>query len=445
MNSENKYFLNANSVFLLFALLGLILSLLIKFTFNASEQSFYPTLGTCAVLLIAFHRFCYVVITQDKFRELGIGKKLTEAAVVDSCYYLGFIYTLIILITTFINIGQEAENIQIYNSNLNGLMDILNRFCVGLFTTGYGLVARIHLSNLIELEELDTDGLHNKLNTKTQALIQIIDLGINSIESLVSKTNQSISDSISLANDSIKQNSAELAKDAGSISSKLKLITKKIEEQVPNFDLSLPTNAVVSHLSTTALSVDSLNKSIKKIQLNFENADKTASGSVEKFAGSIDSVASQYTKMSSQMESFSNGLIKFTQNLTDSNQSANALTNSVQLLSDHSRDTSSNMQSLNESMEIVRNKFGELSNQIGEGEKQISRIRDIVNITEGRASQEVTRFIESMNGLINSLEYRNIQLCNQLEMLEGSFQKLEAAATTVSLEIKSERSSFWKR
>lgn len=443
MTSKNQ--LNANVIFLTFAALGLILSLGIKLIFHASEKSFYPTLGICALLLMIFHRFCYVVITKDKFRDLGAGKKLTEAAVVDSCYYLGFVYTLIILVTTFINIGQQAENIQVYNSNLNALMDILNRFCVGLFTTGYGLVARIHLSNLIEIEELDTDGLQNKLNTKTQALIQLIETGILSIESLIAKSNQSISDSISLANNSINQNTAELAKDAGNISSKLKLITKKIEEQIPNFDMTSSTNAVVEHLTTTASSVDSLNISINKVQTSFNDADKTASNAVTQFAGTIQTVASQYTQMSSQIQSFSNEVNKFTQNLISSEEASKELISSIKQLGINSKDTGTNLLTLNPALDNIRNRFQDLSIQINDSEKQLLKIKDIVFSVEGKTNTELDKFMQSINSVIKSLESRNSELGIQLGALEKSFKQLEIAAKDVSLEIQNEKRGFWNR
>jgi hypothetical protein len=193
-----------NSAFMMFALIGLISALVLKFIFNAAESSFYPTLIAFVVLQVIFHRISYIAIVEGKYKDLGQEKRLTDSSIVDGVYYLGFTYTLLILITSFISMGQPDIQLK-YNNQLAGLMDILNRFCVGLFTTGYGLVARINLSNLIEIEELDPEGLKEKLNVKTFNFIKLLLSRLQNESDKVKADEKEQEDKIKLKKEMVKQ------------------------------------------------------------------------------------------------------------------------------------------------------------------------------------------------------------------------------------------------
>jgi ABC-type transporter Mla subunit MlaD len=302
-----------NTVFAVFAGLGLIFALLIKIIFSSAENSFYPTLGVFVFLLITFHRLCYLAIVEGRFKDMGEGRRLTDASIVDSVYYLGFTYTLLILITSFISIGQEAGTIRLkYDSNLAGLMDILNRFCVGLFTTGYGLVARIQLSNLIEIEDVDPEGLREKLNVKTAALINVIDQGASSLATLIVTSNKAIVDSVTNSTNSLTQQSNHLSENLSGISDNLSKVLSKLKKQVSNLDLTDATGAIEAHLSITAKGVEGLNQSIDVISNKFSVAGDEVGNASQKLISVMVEINSQYENLHQSLSTFSSGLVDST-------------------------------------------------------------------------------------------------------------------------------------
>jgi len=302
-----------NTVFAVFAGLGLIFALLIKIIFSSAENSFYPTLGVFVFLLITFHRLCYLAIVKGRFKDMGEGRRLTDASIVDSVYYLGFTYTLLILITSFISIGQEAGTIRLkYDSNLAGLMDILNRFCVGLFTTGYGLVARIQLSNLIEIEDVDPEGLREKLNVKTAALINVIDQGASSLATLIVTSNKMIVDSVTDSTNSLTQQSNHLSENLSGISDNLSKVLSKLKKQVSNLDLTDATGAIEAHLSITAKGVEGLNQSIDVISNKFSVAGDEVGNTSQKLISVMVEINSQYENLLQSLSTFSSGLVDST-------------------------------------------------------------------------------------------------------------------------------------
>jgi hypothetical protein len=140
-----NFFKNINTAFALFALAGLVSAVILKLIFSESDDSFYPTLGVFMALLFGFHYLCYKAIDDNKYKDLGGGRRMSDGAGVDAVYYWGFTFTLVILITTFVSLSNQPVAIQKlrFDNNLlsgsisNDRMQLLQQVQVGNFSFNF--------------------------------------------------------------------------------------------------------------------------------------------------------------------------------------------------------------------------------------------------------------------------------------------------------------------
>jgi hypothetical protein len=427
---------NANLIFLIYAFFGLLVAVLIKVFIQEGENSFYPILFTFVFALISYHYFSYICITKDKFKDLGKDKKMTDGAIVDSCYYLGFIFTLIILVTSFVSIGPSTSTARLqYDNNLLALMDILNRFCVGLFTTGYGLVARIHLSNLIDIEELDEEGLREKLNVKTQGLIYILDSGTTSLANLIGTSNKTIENSVIESTESIQTQSKLLAETINEITKSFAKTIKKLDVINEKFDLTDATTKIEEHLNSTSIHLIDLNNSIKDISTDMQKAGNSVEESSVKLIGTVNEIGIQNNNLLDTMNHLNNGFNSFTKEVEtsefavkNSNQSFRELDSTLKnshlqfdILNTTSSIARDSLVELDSSFVNIKNEINKFINSVAESKDNIQN--SSVNSTDVVMNStlklqtnlnELTELISKYNTSIGILNTANSNINNQI-------------------------------
>jgi len=439
MNTKSKAInININQMFMLSAASGFLVAFLIKFLFPAGEKSFYPTLVVLSVILIFFHFLCYQSLTQDKYKDLGNGQRLSQGSVVDAVYYLGFSFTLIILITTFINVG--SSNIQApvkFDSNLNALYDILNRFCFGLFTTGYGLIARIQLSNIVEIEEADPEGLQERLNMKTIGLINVLDGGINSMDSLIQQSHRTILDSLNTSNKSIQESTSLLSSDTTEVSKKIRSLSKKIEEQVPFFEFKESTDGVKDHLSKTIESINDVNLSILGINDSFVQANKTSNEVIDSMNKSIQNINSQYSEVISKINEFGSELSQLNSQVGINCNNLISYSTALSSSEEPARNFSESISNLNRSIESLASKTNSLIQSVENNVNGFSELTSQFSKTKSASNDATTLIAVESSQLFKELKESNISIANQLGDLSQSFGSLKQALQSLTFKANS--------
>ena len=82
------------------------------------------------------------LITMSLYIYLGWNRKdrsLSDEKFADSCYYLGFLFTIISIVVSLIDMGVKREQLQ--------FDDITLRFGVAMASTALGLAVRVYLVN----------------------------------------------------------------------------------------------------------------------------------------------------------------------------------------------------------------------------------------------------------------------------------------------------------
>ena len=89
------------------------------------------------------------LITMSLYIYLGWNRKdrsLSDEKFADSCYYLGFLFTIISIVVSLIDMGVKREQLQ--------FDDITLRFGVAMASTALGLAVRVYLVNFkVELND----------------------------------------------------------------------------------------------------------------------------------------------------------------------------------------------------------------------------------------------------------------------------------------------------
>jgi len=400
---DNKNF-NMNYAFAGFAGVGLIFSIVLKFIFQAGELSFYSTLICFVVLLLIYHRLCYVAIVYGKYKDMGDGRRMTDGSIADSVYYLGFSYTLLILVTSFIAMGQDGGSIRLkYDSQFAGLMDILNKFCVGLFTTGYGLVARIHLSNLIEIEELDPEGLQEKLNVKTAALIRVIEDGTSSLASLITSSNQIILSSVTDTTNSLVEKSNILGNHLTEMSESLSKVLTKLKRQMTNLDLTDATSVIEAHLLTTAKNVEGLNQGIDDISSKFSTASSVVGEASQGLIGTMREINSQYESLLNNLTTFSAGLGSTTGAISGVDTALKDSTSNLGQFKTEINQSISQIELLNENLSTALNKLEGFSDATTKAQNGLQQGGDLLERSLGKGATDIELIMKTLAEKINAL------------------------------------------
>lgn len=416
-----KYFLkNINTAFALFVLAGLVSAVLMKLFFIHSEDSFYPTLGVFMALLVGFHYLCYEAIAENKYKDLGRGRRMTDGAVVDAIYYLGFTFTLVILITTFVSLSNQPVAIQKlrFDNNLQELMQILNKFCVGLLTTGYGLVARIHLSNYVEIEELDPEGLKERLNVKTVALINILDTGITSLSGVVSSANQKVVEAVNESTNSLVNQSNYLSAHLAELSENLAKVLTKVKRQVSNLDLTDATAAVEAHLTNTAEGILGLNKNIDDVSLKYNNAGKIVDDSSQKLNQILGQINNQHTILLNNLNDLSQALTTSVVALQSFDGSARLISPDLNSLRESLATSISNLTEMSGSLKVANESLSNFSTGFGESKAAVLSGSSEINVALSSNSKSIDATLKDLSEKVQSL---NVTLASVQKSISSKF------------------------
>jgi chromosome segregation ATPase len=400
-----NFFKNINTAFALFALAGLISAVILKLIFSDSDDSFYPTLGVFMALLFGFHYLCYKAIDDNKYKDLGGGRRMSDGAVVDAVYYLGFTFTLVILITTFVSLSNQPVAIQKlrFDNNLHELMQILNKFCVGLLTTGYGLVARIHLSNYVEIEDLDPEGLKERLNVKTVALINILDTGITSLSEVVSSANQKVVEAVNESTNSLVNQSNHLSSHLAELSENLSKVLTKVKRQVSNLDLTDATATVESHLNNTAVGILGLNKNIEDVAHKYNNAGKVIDDSSQKLSQILEQINNQHTTLLNNLNDLSKALTTSLTALQSFDGSAKLISPDLNSLRESLATSIANLTEMSSSLKNVNSSLSNFSIGFSESKTAVLSGSSEMNSTLSSNSKSIDASLKDLSEKVQAL------------------------------------------
>jgi len=123
--------------------------------------------------ILVYHYF----LKQQQFSKFG-AVHLSDSEV-DSIYYFGFVVTLLTLIASILTLGISG------NQNID-LQTIGIQFGLGLFVTGYALVARLHLQVSNESNIEPEDAYANYVD-RVNGLLGRVDLAYSDLDQLLQK------------------------------------------------------------------------------------------------------------------------------------------------------------------------------------------------------------------------------------------------------------------
>ena len=123
--------------------------------------------------ILVYHYF----LKQQQFSKFG-AVHLSDSEV-DSIYYFGFVVTLLTLIASVLTLGVSG------NQNID-LQTIGIQFGLGLFVTGYALVARLHLQVSNESNIEPEDAYANYVD-RVNGLLGRVDLAYSDLDQLLQK------------------------------------------------------------------------------------------------------------------------------------------------------------------------------------------------------------------------------------------------------------------
>lgn len=91
-------------------------------------------------------------------------KQISMEQLADSNYYLGFMFTLMSILVSFIGTVSNSHDID----------NIVNNFGISLITTLIGLLARVYLANFIPTSESNKENIEKSISDKMRKMNEIL-------------------------------------------------------------------------------------------------------------------------------------------------------------------------------------------------------------------------------------------------------------------------------
>jgi len=313
-NNEKKIFLSGHSrpefslrkVFVATLIFGTV------FVILGSYSGFYSIgfMGPIGfmILYIAFGRY------------INRGKIVTEQFA-DSCYYLGFLFTLIALTISLFSIKEE------YNSNT-----LIWNFALALFTTIIGLGYKVYLSNFHDTAEDSQKRAEGELAEAINAYIDTIETARTSVDIYVNELNDtgkkvvdSTIDNINKSSEVLLKFNKDLIENLGktivksnvvlydNIKTTYNMLNEGVEELVSSLDntceelnnkihtIKLPDDIFISNLSEP---IKNLGESLSAVNNNFKKEITVQ----EKLLESSTALTEKFDIISKRSEETSQGL-----------------------------------------------------------------------------------------------------------------------------------------
>ena len=122
---------------------------------NYSGLYLFTVITSIFVMLMYFFITLYL---NENDRQISIEQ------LADSNYYLGFMFTLMSILVTFIGTVSNSHDID----------NIVNNFGISLITTLIGLLAKIYLANFIPTSESNKENIEKSISDKMRKMNEIL-------------------------------------------------------------------------------------------------------------------------------------------------------------------------------------------------------------------------------------------------------------------------------
>lgn len=228
-------------------------------------------------------------------------KRPEALSVADSCYYLGFIYTLGILCISFLFAAKHGS-IEI--------KDITTQFALGLITTGYGLIARIHLSNFNDIETID-DALmqQERIAAKLLEMSRKIEYGTTQLQLLFEAQSKHLEETVIGSRKGITEETASIAKLAADFSQRITDLSKSFIPDEEAAALKKAIGAFAKTMDEGRADAEKWTTSLSTTAQEFGKHSATAASGLDAVKASASAVSSaagncvqQITQLSTQFE-----------------------------------------------------------------------------------------------------------------------------------------------
>ncbi|MDL3986888.1 hypothetical protein [Shewanella xiamenensis] len=400
--------------------------------FGAKVNSLFLGFWLPIVVIVAY---CSVVIRGSI--------DVPRAVAGDSCYYLGFIFTLVSLIASLWLISDVPDSGQVNFSQ------IVSSFGVALVTTVIGLIMRLVITSFdIETkqrqEQIERD-IEQSLETFKGQIDVLVSTVTSSVINVSAKTEQAIIDTLqnyeavntnvlknfeSTFNESqqkfetavdkltIKLNSIEVSKDV--ITKPVLLSIKELTENLTNFSQSFTKGARELQSNNEQLayhiagSTDTINKHINSFEVQLSNVVREQANQYHVALSEIgdavlasigdikdlkldveDEVANNASKLNMQFTSLSNSIEQSIPVLTDS---LNTLVKETQTIHKQLSDSPNIVQSYVVSLQELTEKFKSLTTelpQLNNINEQLTKFEQLLDLTSKRTIETYKRFDET--------------------------------------------------
>jgi hypothetical protein len=358
--------------------------------------------GTVVVILGSYSGFysigfmgpiCLMILYISFGRYTYRGKFITEQFA-DSCYYLGFLFTLIALTVSLFSIKED------YNSST-----LIWNFALALFTTIIGLGYKVYLSNFHDAAEDSQKRAEGELTEAINAYIDTIetartsvDIYINELTDTGNKVVDSTLDNINKSSEALLNFNKDLVESLGktiersnvvlydNIKTTYNMLNEGVEELITSLDKTCEEfrNKVNTIIFPDDLFVSSLSEPIKNLEKSLSTVNNNFKKKItvqEKLLESSTTLTEKFDIISTRSEETSQGLNSL---ITQINKAAN----------------------INIDGDLINTQLFNLTGNLGELNKEISNINKIntnfVLLNENIGSTKIQ--LETFNEQINKLK-----------------------------------------
>lgn len=134
-----------------FFIISFLTGVSVIFVGNFLNQTYLPLILTILIML----SYYYITITHLLKKDC-----ISSEQFADSNYYLGFLFTLVSLSVTLINLAEDSSNIKI----------LISQFGIAIITTLIGLFIRIYIINFIPNEDANRERFDTIISDKLRMI-----------------------------------------------------------------------------------------------------------------------------------------------------------------------------------------------------------------------------------------------------------------------------------
>ena len=290
MNARKKLIPELLPWLALFACAGISIFSLLPIS---NQNVKYLGIFLSGIIPLGFYHFS---LHQQRIDETKI-IRLTEAEI-DSIYYFGFVITLITLIAAVFTLGTIGS--KSFNPETIGI-----QFGLGLFVTGYALIARLHLQIGNESDIEPEDAYANYLD-RVNSLLGRVDRAYSDLDELLQNVVTRIRTTMEAE---ASENSARLGRQVEDSFAPLLLACKQLALEIGDQGLSNQMESMRGVIGTT-------NRTFKTLETRLQ----VLTGQVEKSSAPLEKLAAAFAECEQGSAAFASVLnsLKVDSNLTTS-------------------------------------------------------------------------------------------------------------------------------